>query len=117
MLTVVTDAGLLKCLNNGTVDHATSQDYVRIANHLILVESDTVSRSIKGCTLPASPGSKPCTSTVNVVQGYSSFVRIRVGDSLRPICLHDLGGMSDGIPAPQIYKVVRPGQDFVKVQV
>ena len=83
------------------------QSWVTVAQRRVLVEPDPVGRTIKGCpNLP--PMGKPCTNTLPVTAGYSSFLRI---DGHR-ICLDAVTGLTNGV-APVMYTVRAPAQTLI----
>ena len=76
----------------------------------MLVEHDPVGQRIAGCpNLGATI--KPCTTTLKVDAGYSSFIRIEG----RSVCLRTVTGLTDGTPPVAVrYSVRVPGQQFVR---
>jgi|JI10StandDraft_1071094.scaffolds.fasta_scaffold400984_2 hypothetical protein len=105
LLTIDAD---LRCTHlQGRVDLANSQLWVTIAERAVLVRPDPVKRPIKGC--PMGAGTKPCTVTLAVASGYSSFVSI----DGKPVCLDTVVGSTDGTALPALYAVASPGQSFV----
>lgn len=104
------ETALLTCEHLlGVVNFAVSQSLVRIGGRRVLVRPDPEARSIGGCP-NIGPTIKPCTNTLTVLAGTSSFVRI----SGAPVCLDTVRGKTDGTPPGVIAFVVRtPGQDFV----
>lgn len=105
------ETGLLSCDHNGTglVHNRPSQDLVRISGRRLLVESDPVLSPITSCD-NIGIGMKPCTSTLNVQQGYSDLLRV---DGHRA-CLDTVTGLTDGSPPGTVhYRVRRAGQDYV----
>lgn len=107
---VLTDKADLRCNHQaGVIDVVSTQSLVRINGRKIMVEHDPVGRPISGCP-NLGPTIKPCTSTVNVLVGYSDFVTI----GGRRICLDTIGGLTDGTPPGIVhYKVIDPGQSLV----
>jgi len=70
-------------------------------------DPDPVGRSISGCpNLP--PMGKPCTNTLAVTAGYSTFIQI----DGRAVCLDTVVGMTNGV-APVQYRVRSPAQELV----
>lgn len=93
----------------GTVRVNSSQDLVRVEGRPVVVGEDPVGRPISGCP-NLSPSTKPCTATLRVLEGRSTFVRI----DGRPVVRADLVGLTDGTPALGVrYRVARPGQVLV----
>ena len=107
----LTESGLLQCLHPapGKVAVAVTQTLVCIQGSPVLVDHNTVSRPVNGCKHPGSINSKPCTSTLSAVPGYSNFVRIQG----KRICLDSITGITDSVP-PSSYKVTHPGQAIVR---
>ena len=102
------DAGLYCRHGPGHVSNKPSQDFVTVAHRRILVERDSEGRPIAGC--PSVVPFKPCTTTLVVQKGYSTFLRI----AGHRICLDAVTGFTDGTPPGVVMYVVRnPGQTFV----
>jgi len=93
----------------GFVDVTSSQDLVRVDGSRVVVGADPQGRPIAGCP-NLSPATKPCTTTLAVMAGSSSFVRI----DGRPVIRADLVGLTDGTPQGGVrYRVTGPGQVLV----
>lgn len=108
MLLLTQDA-VLKCAHAGVVNNTTSQPFVTVGGRLVLVEPDPQSRSIGGCP-NMGPTIKPCTNTLPVRGGYSTFVKV----SGHAVCLDTVWGLTDGTPPGAVeYTVASPGQSFV----
>lgn len=108
----LTEDAILACDHGGGVSVTTTQDFVRIAKRIVLVEPNPEGRPIRGCpnTNPLA-GIRPCLTTLKVKDGYSAFVRI----AGRPVCLDSVRGLTDGTPPGVVnYKVRSAGQDFVE---
>jgi len=107
---VLTENGVLICLHQrGIVNDKASQNFVRIAKSPVQVDSDPESKSIGGCP-NIGVGIKPCTTTLKVTKGYSSWIRI----GGKRICLDTVTGLTDGTPPGVVMYIVRePGQRFV----
>jgi len=99
--------GVLRCGHDGKVSNQASQEWVRIATDPVLVATDPEGREISMCP-NISTNTKQCNTTLAVVTGYSTFVRIG-GDR---VCLDSIDGFTDGVP-PSHYTVRDPGQQFV----
>ena len=93
----------------GLVQITPSQQWVTIAGRAVLVQDDPENRPIVGCPNCATP-MKPCMKTQAVREGYSAFVRI----GKKPVCLGNVSGLTDGMPAgaPR-YRVRGAGQGYV----
>lgn len=104
------DARIVCDHRTGIVQLRAGQGFVTIHGRPILVEHDPVGRSITGC---ANVGAtiKPCTTTLVVTGGYSTFIRI----DGRRVCLDPITGLTDGTPPVAVkYLVVDPGQRLVE---
>jgi hypothetical protein len=109
---VLTKDAYFLCDHDGRAEPAARQSYVLINATPVLVHGDPVGRTIHGCTNFNPPlGLKPCGTTLKVLNGYSTFIRI----SGRPICLSTVEGMTDGTPPGAVrYSVHRSGQDWIQ---
>jgi hypothetical protein len=108
---LLTEAATLKCQHMGAVANVPSQQWVRIGGRRVLVENDPEGRDIDRCPNRGPEGIKPCTNTLLVHEGYSTFVRI----DGHAVCLDDLWGLTDGTPPGAVrYTVLDAGQDFVE---
>jgi len=82
---------------------------VTVAGRKVQIQPDPESRTIGGCP-NYGPTIKPCTTTLPVRGGYSTFIRI----SGKPVCLDTVWGLTDGTPPGIVkYQVASPGQQFV----
>ena len=109
---LLTEDAVLRCDHrNGRVDIAPSQELVRIAGRRVLVATDPERRNIAGCpNVNPAVGMKPCTLTLKVVTGYSTWVRVQG----RPVCLDSVLGLTDGTPPGSVpYRVHEAGQALV----
>lgn len=108
----ITEAAIMTCAHRlGIVGLLSSQAYVKISGRKVLVSPDPVGKPILGCP-NIGPTLKPCTSTLPVKSGYSSFVRI----SGRAVCLDTTCGITDGTPPGLVeYTVRAPGQSWVTI--
>jgi hypothetical protein len=80
-----------------------------VAGRKIQIQPDPEGRTIGGCP-NYGPTIKPCTTTLPVRGGYSTFIRI----SGSPVCLDTVWGLTDGTPPGIVkYQVASPGQQFV----
>jgi len=107
----ITEDALLVCKHQlGKVSIVPSQDLVSIGSRRVLIDPDPQGRSIGGCP-NYGPAIKPCTTTLQVQQGYSEWIRIE-GKS---VCLDTVTGFTDGTP-PGIVKYIvnQPGQQWVQ---
>ena len=108
---VLTEAARLECDHGGRVKLVERQSWVTIDGKRVLVEDDPERRSIAGCpnTNPFL-GITPCTTTLAVTKGYSTFVRI----DGNPVCLETVTGLTNGTPQGGVkYTVKDPGQSLV----
>jgi len=110
---VLTDRAFITCDHaTGVVGNRASQWFVRIEGALVLIGNDPGNKMIGGCS-NIGPTIKPCTMTMAVEQGKSSFVSI--GGT--PVCLETVVGGTDGTPpAATKYRVRFPGQVLVDSQ-
>jgi len=93
----------------GRVDLMVSEDFVIVDGRRVLTDGDPVGRSIGGCP-NVGPSIKPCTTTLRVQRGESTFVTI----GGRPVVRADLMGLTDGTPQGAVpYRVEHPGQTLV----
>jgi hypothetical protein len=107
---LLTEDAVLVCAHElGKVMILASQGLVTIAGRKVLVETDPEGKLIASCP-NVGPTIKPCTNTLKVQTGYSTFMRV----DGRRICLDTVTGLTDGTPPGVVtYHVVRPGQDLV----
>ena len=107
----VTRDATVRCGHDGRVQNVASQHWVRIGRSDVLVDNDPEGRRIVGCP-NIGPTMKPCTTTLAVISGYSSWVRI----GGKAVAMSDLDGLTDGtVPGTVHYSVREPGQTFVAV--
>jgi hypothetical protein len=106
---VLTQDALLLCKHGlGRVALAATQTWVTVEKRAVLLRPDPEGKAIAGCP-NVGPTIKPCTTTLAVDAGYSSFVRV----DGRPICLDTVTGLTDGTPPGTVkYDVKNPGQLF-----
>lgn len=106
----LTEDALLLCKHVlGKVSLAASQGWVSIEGRKVLVQNDPEGRSISGCPNVGAT-IKPCTNTLPVETGYSTFLRI----DGKPVCLDTVEGLTDGTPPGVVkYDVKNPGQTLV----
>ncbi|MFN8530509.1 MAG: hypothetical protein U0670_18045 [Anaerolineae bacterium] len=107
---LLTAQAMLPCTHEtGITSNNPSQKWVTIQQSPVLVEPDPVGWTIKGCSNVVMQ--KPCTTTLRVLAGYSTFIKVNG----MAVCLDTLTGITDGTPpGAAYYKVRRPGQDFVQ---
>lgn len=112
MQVLTQDAVVLCDHQGGVVSIVPSQILVSVDGRKVLVEPDPVAKPIAGCP-NVGPTIKPCTSTLPVTAGYSTFIRI----DGRRICLDTVRGLTDGMPPGTVnYSVKVPGQKLVSSQ-
>jgi len=106
----LTDQAYIVCLHElGKVTNQATQQLVKIGGEPVLVEIDPEGRSISGCP-NIGPTIKPCTTTLKVTVGYSTFIKI----DGKKVALDTVMGLTDGTPPGVVqYKVRRPGQGLV----
>ena len=106
---LITEDAVLRCDHQGSVHNQPSQRLVTVTRKRVLVEIDPEGRTITGCP-NISLTIKPCTSTLRVVEGYSSLMRV----DRKRVCLDTVTGLTDGTPPGAVnYKVYQPGQTLV----
>jgi hypothetical protein len=107
----LTEDALLLCDHGGTVHLAARQSWVTIDQRRVLVANDPESRSISGCPNQNTfLALAPCTNTLPVTHGYSSFLRI----DGHAVCLDTVTGLTNGTPPGTVkYTVKNPGQTLV----
>ena len=106
----VTARARIRCGHDGRITNKPSQEWVTVAGTEVLVENDPEGRDIAGCP-NFGPTMKPCTKTLRVAEGYSTWVRI----GRQPVVLASLDGLTDGTVPGTVHYVVRdPGQPFVE---
>lgn len=108
---ILTEDADLRCAHElGKVAVVATQNWVRISGRRVLLRNDPEGRAIAGCP-NYGPTIKPCTATLAVQQGYSSFLKI----DGRAACLDTVIGLTDGTPPGSVkYKVRSSGQDYVE---
>ncbi len=110
-LRLLTEDALLLCKHViGRVELKHAQSWVTIQQRAVLVHSDPVGRSIKGCPW-TGVGVKKCEQTLQVVKGYSTLITIDGA----PVCLDTFEGFTESLP-PVTYDVKHPGQQWVGEQ-
>jgi hypothetical protein len=107
---IVTSNANIICAHGGQVTLIPKQQQVTIQGGAVLCEPDLAGAPIVGCTLPPSPGSKPCTTVVSTFPGSTSL-KVKVGG--RPAFVATLSGITDGVP-PAPITVISPGQTSVQ---
>ena len=107
----LTQASHLVCDHGGRVQLAHLQSFVRIEGSAVLVLGDTLLKPILGCP-NLGPTIKPCTVTLSVEEGPSSFVHING----LPVMVSSAQGGTDGTPPmASRYKVSSSMQDLVEL--
>jgi hypothetical protein len=95
----------------GIVANAASQQLVTVFGVPLLIGKDPVGKGIAGCT-NVSTTIKPCTSTINLDSGNSSWVTING----QGVCLDSVVGGTDGTPPSATkYRVKFAGQVLVDI--
>jgi hypothetical protein len=108
----LTEDALLLCDHGGQVHVAARQSWVTIDHRRVLVAYDPENCSISDCpNRNVFLGLVPCTTSLPVTAGYSSFIRI----DGHPVCLETVTGLTSGTPPGTVaYTVKNPGQTLVK---
>ena len=109
-LPLLTEDAVVVCRHElGRVDLAPTQELVTINGRRVLVDNNPEGRPVKGCP-NFGVKIKPCTNTLKVKKGYSSFITI----SGQSVCLISVVGLTDGTPPGVVeYHVREPGQLMV----
>jgi hypothetical protein len=95
---------------SGHVAVIATQGLVTVNGRRVQVERDPEGRSIAGCPWTGPGGQMPCTTTLPVQQGYSTWVKV----DGRRVCLDTVTGLTNAIPPATFnYKVFLPGQGLV----
>jgi hypothetical protein len=107
---VMTEDAIVLCTHQlGNVTNQPSQKLVTIDGRSVLVDNDPESRSIRLCP-NIGVTMKPCTTTLKVVAGYSTFVKI----DGKAACLQTVTGLTDGTPPGIVqYQVRYAGQKLL----
>ena len=105
----VTVDALMQCAHLGRIGLTASQSWVTIEGRPVLVQADPEGRPIAGCP-NIGPTIKPCTTTLKVQAGYSTWIRV----DGKPVVLDIVTGLTDGTPPGVVkYHVTAPGQSLV----
>lgn len=114
LLQWLTEDADLRCAHElGKVSIPATQHWVRIRGRKVLVDNNPEGRRISGCP-NYGPTIKPCTTTLAVQRGYSSFIHI----DGKSVCLQSVTGLTDGTPPGSVrYKVRSSGQSLVRSDV
>lgn len=105
----VTVDALMQCAHLGKVGLVASQSWVTIDGRPVLVQADPEGRPIVGCP-NIGPTIKPCTTTLKVQAGYSSWIRV----DGQPVVLDVVTGLTDGTPPGVVkYRVTTSAQTLV----
>ncbi|MEV4510717.1 hypothetical protein AB0K00_17315 [Dactylosporangium sp. NPDC049525] len=106
---LVTVRAVVRCGHDGRVQNVASQHWVTVGGDDVLVDDDPQGRAVTGCP-NIGPTMKPCTTTLAVQSGYSTWIRVD-GDR---VALSSVDGLTDGtVPGTVHYTVRDPGQTFV----
>ena len=109
----LTDAADVRCAHKvGRSPQKASQSWVSVNGRPVLVAPDPVGRPVQGCP-NIGVSIKPCTSTLAIKAGQSTFVRV----DGHPVIRADLTGYTDGTPPGQVtYDVLDAAQVLVGEQ-
>jgi hypothetical protein len=106
---LVTERSTIRCGHDGKVVTVASQRWVRVSGAPVLVDPDPQFRPVVACP-NVGPTMKPCTATLTVAAGYSTFVRI----GGQAVVLSNLDGLTDGtVPGTVHYQVRVVRQHYV----
>jgi hypothetical protein len=107
---VILERSKIVCGHDGVVRNLRSQAWLRVSGSAVLVDDDPENRKIVGCP-NIGPTVKPCTTTLKVAKGYSTWIRAG-GDR---VVLAHLDGLTDGtVPGTVHYKVRDAAQSYVR---
>ena len=107
---ILVESGTLRCGHDGLVTNRASRPWVRVNGSPVLVDNDPAGRPISRCPNVGAT-MKPCTSTLQVQTGYSTFLRV----DGQAICLDTVTGLTDGTPPGGVKYTVRDaGQTLVQ---
>jgi hypothetical protein len=107
----ITEDATLKCDHAGSgkvTSFAPFQGWVTIRNRRVLVQPDPEGRPMSGCIMQP-PEFLPCSSTLVVTAGYSTWIRI----DGHPVCLSTVVGLTLANPQTN-YRVYDPAQQLVE---
>jgi len=109
---VMTEDAIVVCTHQlGNVGNQPSQALVTVNGRKVLVDNDPESRNVRLCP-NIGVTMKPCTTTLKVVAGYSTLVKV----DGHAVCLDTVTGMTDGTPPGIVqYQVRAAGQQLVGV--
>src|SRR5216117_3623782 len=106
MLLMTEDAIVLCTHQLGNVANQPSQKLVTIGGRRVLIDNDPEQRTIRLCP-NIGVTMKPCQTTLKVMAGYSTLMRI----DGHAIALDSVTGMTDGTPPAIVqYQVRSAGQ-------
>jgi hypothetical protein len=106
----LTEDAKLRCDHAGSgkvTGFAPAQSWVTIDHRRVLIKRDPEGRSMSGCMMKP-PNFLPCSKTLKVTKGYSTWVRI----DARPVCLSSVVGLTLANPQTK-YRVFDPAQQLV----
>ena len=106
----ITTRAVLRCGHDGRVENVPSQHWVRVDGEPVLVDDDPEGKRIRTCP-NIGPTMKPCTKSLTVTEGYSTWLRI----GGRRVAMSTVDGLTDGtVPGTVHYTVRDPGQRYVR---
>jgi len=103
---VLTTASTVQCAHGGTVALKASQTRLTVDGNPALGPLDLVGAPIASCSVPATPGSAPCLTVASVVAGPAATLLVAGA----PVLLDTATGLTNGIPQPATWRVIRAGQ-------
>ena len=108
---VLTEDAVLYCLHvPGRVGLDPRQSWVTIAKRRVLVAKDPEGRPISSACWNVVTPNVPCTRTLPVITGYSTFIRVDGHE----LCLDTVTGLTNGTLQGTVrYSVADPGQTFI----
>jgi hypothetical protein len=107
---LITTSSVIVCDHQAHVRTVASQHWVEVGGAAVLVDNDPEGRKVAACP-NIGPTMKPCTTTLRVATGYSSWIKI----GGHGVVLSNLDGLTDGtVPGTVHYTVRDPRQRFVR---
>ncbi len=101
---VLNKGSAITCLHQGTVQLTAGQTLLKVDGQAVLLQGDLEGATISGCTTPASPASKPCTTVVSMSVGAAT--KLKVGG--KAVLLDTAAGTTDGVtPVPTNFWIVQ----------
>jgi hypothetical protein len=107
----LTEDATLRCDHSGSAkvtSFAPLQGWLTIQQRRVLVDPDPEGRPMSGCILNPLEGFLPCSTTLKVTSGYSTWIRV----DTHAVSLSSVVGLTLANPQTN-YRVYDPGQQLV----